>query len=159
MPEKPHGTDPLMPDPASHPVRELGVPRSWEHASVLLGLALLLILPLRLTIPLCLALRLAIPPPLELHLLHRPSILLLPHLPVIEQPHERHRQPKDEEELDVRLVVRLVAAAIADGVVEDVVVEPFLVVEYVVLDEVCYPLGEGPVLLWLWGVVSRGSSG
>lgn len=132
MSRNPYGTDPLMPDAARHPVRELGVPRRGEDAPVLLGRGLGLLIPLSLRLT---------APPLHLPPLHLPPILLLSHLPVIQKTDKRHRQAKDEEELDIRLIVRLVAAAVADGVVKDVIVEPFIVVEYVVLDEVCYPLG------------------
>ena len=117
-----------MPDPASGPVGDLRIPRRREHPPILLPL----ILPL---------------PPLLL-----PSVLLLPELPVVQKPRERHEEPEYEQELDVRLLVHHVIV-VADRVVEDVVVEALFVIQNVILNEVCNPLGEGPVLLWFCGSV------
>lgn len=113
-------------NPTSRPIRNLGIAGCRKHAPILLSL-------IRPLLPLLL-----------------PPIHLLPELPVVKQSRKRHEQAKDKKELRVRLLVHHMLM-VTYRIVEDVIVEAFLVIQNVILDKVCYPFGEGPVLLRLCG--------
>jgi hypothetical protein len=70
---------------------------------------------------------------------------LLPHLPKVEQPDDRHGEADDEQTLEEAVVAQS-RRPIANGIVEYVVVEPFFVIAPVVLQEVGEPLAPGPIL-------------
>lgn len=74
------------------------------------------------------------------------ALLVLAILSIIQQSHERHRDAKDEEELEAAVVVEA-AFAVTNRVVKDVIIEAIFVIVRAILDKVADPFGERPILL------------